>query len=103
MSSTYAAVFPTLAACGAAGLLVTTFFRRRCRIPTSLLALGLGSALAVATLIVLMAYLAASSGFGVANVLYTSAASPFLIIFTTPGIYSCYVTLKGDQLPLSPL
>ncbi len=103
MASTYAAVFPTLAACGAAGLLVATFFRRRCRIPTSLLALGLGSALAVATLIVLMAYLAASSGFGVANVLYTSAASPFVIIFTTLGIYSWYVTLRGAHRPLSHL
>jgi hypothetical protein len=103
MASTYAAVFPPLAAFGAAGLLLATFFRRRCRIPTGLLALGLGSVFAVATLIVLLAYLTASSGFGVANVLYTSAASPFVIIFTTLGIYSWYVTLRGAHRQLSHL
>jgi hypothetical protein len=104
----YASAFPTLAILGAAGLLLATFFGRRCAIPTSLLALGLGSAVAVGTLLVLFAYLAAASGFGLANVLYTSQATPFVIIFTTVGIYALYVALRdgyrrlsaGEELPI---
>jgi hypothetical protein len=101
IASTYEGVFPTLAIFGATGLLWAAFFRRLCPVPRSLLALGLASAVAVGTLIVLMAYLAASSDFNVANVLYTSPASPFVIIFTTLGIYSWYVTLREAHRQLS--
>lgn len=88
IGSTYATAFPIMATLGAAGLLLATFFRRHFSLPTSLLALGLGSAVAVVTLLMLLSYLAASSDFTVNNVLYTSAASPFVITFTTIGIYS---------------
>src|SRR5207249_2530116 len=69
MASTYADVFPILAIFGGIGLLMATFFRRLFPIPTGLLALGLGSVVAVATLLVLMSYLAAALEFSVANVL----------------------------------
>ena len=94
MASTYADVFPTLAIFGWAGLLMATFFRRRFPIPTGLLALGLGSAVAVATLLVLMSYLAATLEFRVADVLYTSPASPFVIVSTFVGIYSWFVAFR---------
>jgi hypothetical protein len=90
IASAYATAFPVLAIFGAAGLLLATFLRRLCPIPTGLLALGLGSAVAVCTRIVLLAYLDATS-FPSANLHYTSPASPFVIIFTTVGVYSWYV------------
>src|SRR5260370_24620256 len=80
MASTYADVFPTLAIFGWAGLLMATFFRRRFPIPRGLLALGLGSAVAVATLLVLMSYPPATLEFRVPVALYHSAASPFVIV-----------------------
>ena len=95
IASLYSGLIPFLAAFGAVGLLLATFFRRRFPLPIALLALGLASAAAVATLIVLMSYLMASSGFNVANVLYTSAASPFLITFAVLGLYSWYAALKS--------
>lgn len=94
MASTYAIVLPALAMFGGAGLLIATFFRRRFPIPTSVLAMGLGSVVAVATLLVLMSYLAASSDFSVANVLYTSPASPFVIAFTFVGMYAWFAALR---------
>ena len=97
IASAYAALFPVLAIVGGSGLLLAMFFRRRCPIPGALVALGLGSAVAVSTLIVLLSYLAASSDFTVANVLYTSPASPFVITFTTLGIYSWFVALRNGS------
>jgi hypothetical protein len=94
MASTYANVFPLLALFSGVGLLMATFFRKRCPMPTSFLALGLGSASATVTLIALMAYLAASSDFSVANVLYTSPASPFVITFTFVGMYAWFRALR---------
>ena len=97
IASAYAIAFPALAIFGAAGLLLATFLRRLCPIPPGLLALGLGSVLAVCTRIVLLAYLDATS-FPSVNLHYTSPASPFVIIFTTVGIYSCYyVTLRAHM------
>jgi hypothetical protein len=94
VASTYAKAFPLLAIFGAAGLLLATFFRRRCPIPIGLLALGLGSAAAVGSRMVLLSYLAATS-FPSANPLYSSPATPFVIIFTVIGLYAWYATLKS--------
>lgn len=94
ITSVYAQLFPILAGLGAVGLVLATFFRRRCPLPIALLARGLASAAAVTTLIVLMAYASAASGFGVLNVLYTSPASPFVITYATLGVYSWYIALK---------
>jgi hypothetical protein len=96
IASSYAIAFPVLIVFGAAGLLLATFFRQLCPIPTGLLALGLGSAAAVAGRIALLAYIYASS-FSImpADVLYSSPASPFVIILAVVGIYSCFVALRG--------
>ncbi len=93
----YAIAFPVLSAFGAAGLVLATFFRRLFRIPTGLLALGLGSAAAVCSRIALLAYLYATS-FPVTTgeVLYTSPASPFVITLATVGIYAWYVTIRDN-------
>ena len=98
LSSAYAKLFPSMAAAAVLGLLLATFFRRRFPLSIALLAMGLASIAAVATLIVLMSYLMATSDFNVANVLYTSPASPFVITFTTLGLYSWYVALKSLSL-----
>jgi len=94
IASLYSRLTPVFATIGATGLMLATFFRRRFPLPIALLALGLASAVAVVTLIVLMSYVLATSAFGVATVLYTSPASPFLITFSTLGLYSWYVALK---------
>jgi len=94
MASIYANVFPSLAIFSGVGLLMATFFRKRCPMPTSLLALGLGSAAAIGTSIALMSYLAATLEFSVANVLYTSPASPFVITFTFVGMYAWVAALR---------
>jgi hypothetical protein len=95
IASIYANVFPALAMFGGLGLMLATFFRRQCPLPTGLLALGMGSAVAVATLLALMSYLAASSDFTVANVLYTSPSSPFVITFTFVGVYALFVACRS--------
>ena len=94
IASAYALSIPILAILGSGGLLLATVMRRACPIPTGLLALGLGSACAVATRIALLAYIDATS-FGVADLLYTSPASPFIIVFATIGLYSWYVVLHN--------
>ncbi len=94
MASTYADVFPALAIFCGVGLLMATFFRKRFPMPTSLLALGLGSAAAIGTSIALMSYLAAALEFSVANVLYASPASPFVITFTFVGMYGWLAALR---------
>lgn len=98
ISSVYSRCFPWMAGAAAIGLIFATLFRRHFPLPIALLALGLGSAVGVATFIALMSYLMASSGFNVANVLYTSPASPFVISFTTLGLYSWYVALRNWAL-----
>ncbi len=100
IASIYAALFPTLAIIGLAGLVLATLLRRRFPIPTALLALGLGSAAAVGTRIVLLAYIDATS-FPAANLLYASPASPFVIIFTFVGMYSWYVAFLGGHRQVS--
>ena len=94
IASAYAKAFPILAIFGAGGLLFATFFRRWCPIPTGLLALGLGSAAAVLSRIVLLSYLAATS-FPGANLLYSSPATPFVIVFTLVGLYAWWVTSRS--------
>src|SRR5260370_624230 len=95
MASASASVSPPLAIFAAVGLLMAPFFRKRCPMPTSLLALGLGSAAAVATFLALMSYLQASSDFLIGgNVLYTSPASPFVIAFTFVGMYAWFAALR---------
>lgn len=101
IASTYAKAFPILAIFGAGGLLFATFFRRWCPIPTGLLALGLGSAVAVLSRIVLLSYLSATSFPGGANLLYSSPATPFVIVFTIVGLYAWYATLRSGQRRLS--
>ncbi|MGB9233110.1 MAG: hypothetical protein WCC04_01760 [Terriglobales bacterium] len=83
----YAIAFPMLAIFGVAGLVVAALLRGQSPIPASLLALGLGSLAAVATRIALLAYIDASS-FPTASTLYTSPASPFVIIFIVVGVYA---------------
>jgi hypothetical protein len=95
IASIYANVFPTLAALAGLGLMLTTLFRRQCPVPAGLLALGMGSAVAVGTLLALMSYLAASSDFTVANVLYTSPSSPFVITFTFAGVYALFIACRS--------
>lgn len=96
IASIYAFLFPTLEIVGLAGLVLASFLRRLCPIPTALLALGLGSTVAVGTRIVLLAYITATS-FPAAWLLYTSPASPFVIIFTFVGIYSWYIAFLGGH------
>lgn len=86
VASMYAIVFPVLAVFGTAGLVSATLLQKQFPVPASLLALGLGSLVAVAVRIGLLAYIDATS-FPGATVLYTSPASPFVIIFTAVGIY----------------
>jgi hypothetical protein len=97
IASVYAFLFPKLAGVAALGLLLATFFRRRFPLPSQLLALGLGSAIAVATFVALMAYVKATSNFNVTNVLYTSPSSPFVIAFTVIGIYSWLVAYQSQR------
>src|SRR5271165_1737458 len=92
--------FPILAVFGAAGLLSAVVFRKQSKIPASLLALGLGSLAAVVTRIFLLAYIDAPS-FPAANQLYTSPATPFVIIFAVVGIYAGYIILRA-KLRLLP-
>ena len=68
-------------------LVYAALLRRQHPIPASLLALGLASAVAVITWIILLACFGATS-FPAANLLYTSPASPLVIIFTVVGIYA---------------
>lgn len=97
LASGCAMAFPFLAILGAAGLLLAILFQRQRPIPASLLALGLGSAVAVITRIALLAYIDASS-FPAATLLYTSPASPFVIIFMVVGMYSAWsFILRVDQ------
>jgi hypothetical protein len=97
LASGYAIAFPALAIFGAAGLLLATLFQRQRPIPASLLALGLGSFVAVFSRIAMLAYIDATS-FPAATVLYTSPASPFVIMFTVLGIYAgCSFVLKGSR------
>jgi hypothetical protein len=42
----------------------------------------------------MLSYLAAALEFAVANVLYTSAASPFVITFTFVGMYAWFRALR---------
>jgi hypothetical protein len=100
IASGYAIAFPVLAIFGAAGLLFATLFRRQHTIPSSLLALGLGSFVAVATRIALLAYLDASL-FPAATLLYASPASPFVIILTVVGIYAggSIILTRNQSLP----
>jgi hypothetical protein len=87
IAAAYAIAFPILSIFGAAGLLLAILFQRLRPIPASLLALGLGSLVAVVTRIALLAYIDAAI-FPAATLLYASPASPFVIIFTVVGIYS---------------
>jgi hypothetical protein len=89
----YAYFFPRLAAVASVGLLLAVFFRKRFPLPLPLLALGLASATAVATYIALMAYVKATADMNVIIVLYLSPSSPFVIAFTTLGLYSWFVAL----------
>ena len=102
LASLYARFFPLLATAAVFGLLLATIFRRRFPLPASLLALGLGSATAVATYIVLMTYLKATADMNVATVLYLSPSSPFVISFTTLGLYAWYVALRHWALSGEP-
>jgi hypothetical protein len=98
----YAYLFPRLGAVAAIGLLLAASFRRKFPLPPVLLALGLGSAVAVATYIALMSYLKATADMNIGIVAYLSSASPFVITFTLIGLYSYYVALKtwslGDRM-----
>jgi len=99
LASGYAIAFPILAILGAFGLMLATLFQRRRPIPTSMLALGLGSVVAVVTRIGLLAYIDASS-FPASKLHYVSPASPFVIIFTILGIYSgCSVAGHKESSP----
>jgi hypothetical protein len=93
ITSAYAKLIPWMATPDVLGLLLATFFRKRFPLPIPLLAMGLSSAAAVVMLIVVMAYITATS-FDVANVLYTSPASPFLVTFTTLGLDAWYMAVK---------
>jgi hypothetical protein len=94
----YAYLFPRIAGVAALGLLLATIFRRQFPLPPAVLALGLASVIAVATYIVLMALVMATTGMLVGIVVYLSPASPFVITFTTLGLYSWYVALKTWSL-----
>jgi hypothetical protein len=87
LASGYAIAFPILAIFGAAGMFAAAFFLRQCPFRASILALGLGSMVAVVSRIALLAYIDASS-FPAINVLYSSPTSPFVIIFAVLGLYA---------------
>jgi hypothetical protein len=98
LASGYAIAFPFLAILGAVGLLLGVLFQKRFPTPGSLLALGLGSLVAVVVRIALLAYIDATS-FPGATLLYTSPATPFVIIFTVVGIYSGGSMILRRTLP----
>jgi hypothetical protein len=92
IASGYSIAFPILTIFGAVGLLLATLLRKRHPFPIALLAFGWASAVAVCTRIVMLAYIDATY-FHAATVLYSSPASPFLIILVVVGIYLGYVTI----------
>jgi hypothetical protein len=81
----YAQTFPILLPVAVLGLLVA-ILRWRHVSSAPMLALVLGCAIAVATRVVLLAYIDASS-FPATRLLYYSPASPFVILFVWTGIY----------------
>jgi hypothetical protein len=92
-----AASLPILAGLGGMGLLLSIFFITQGAVPDEILALGLASVVAVITRILYVAYLNATV-FPAANLLYASAASPFVIVFAVTGIYAgCAVLLRANR------
>jgi len=92
----YAVVFPALTIFSA-GLLLAILFRGSHAFPSALLAISLASAVAVGTRIVLLAYIDACA-FPAASALYSSPASPFVIILAIVGTYlGCAVLLSANR------
>jgi hypothetical protein len=90
IASGYSTVFPALALIALAGLAAALIFRQYFPLPVPLLALGWASLAACVVLTALLSYLTASSDFPVAHPLYTSPASPFVILFTMLGLYAWF-------------
>jgi hypothetical protein len=77
---------PVLAAMALLGLFAAIALQRFIVLPHGIVALTLACCTAVATRIVLLAYIDVTS-FPAANSLYLSPASPFLLIFAVLGLY----------------
>lgn len=96
MASLYAILMPVLAVLGTLGLVLAIAFKRVAAIETEILALVLASAAAVVARIVLLAYIATTS-FPAANLLYSSPASAFVIIFAAGGIYCGWAVFRHEN------
>ncbi len=82
----YAAIFPALTIVGLCGLGVAVVRARRGLGPTALLALAVGSALAISARVALLAYLDATS-MPIVSLHYASPAIPFVIVVAVVGTY----------------
>ena len=94
MALAYAKSCRTLAIVAFLSLVVSFLRVRRSSSSLPLLAIGLGSFVAVGTRIALLSYIDATS-FRMRFVNYPLPASPFVIIFAVVGIYSWYVTVRS--------
>lgn len=90
----YAIAFPVLTVLGAVGLVLGISLGGLRRFPIAILAFALASAAAVGTRIAMLAYIDATS-FPATTVLYSSPASPFVIIFVAIGIYVGWATVSS--------
>ncbi len=93
IASFYAILMPVLAVLGTLGLVLAIAFKRVAVIETEILALVLASAAAIITRMALLAYIATTS-FPAANLLYSSPASAFVIIFAVGGVYCGWAVLR---------
>ena len=93
----YAWAVPALFALAVLGSIVALARRRSRPIPLALTALLIASLLAVAMRVVLLAYIDVTS-FPAAAILYTSPASPFVIIFTVIGCWCFLRCVVSERL-----
>ncbi|MEO9189381.1 MAG: hypothetical protein ABI224_05150, partial [Acetobacteraceae bacterium] len=100
IGSAYAHVLPVLSALAVFGLLLTLARLRTRPVPLALLALAGASAVGVTTRLALLAYLDVTS-IPADNLLYPSAASPFVIVFAVIGCW-CLARAIGASIPRTP-
>ncbi len=93
LSWVYAVGLPILSFLGLLGMGLAVVQRKWNAMPAEVWAMGLASATAVATRIVLLSYISASS-FAADNLLYSSPASTFALVFAAVGVYCGFSTLS---------
>lgn len=86
LSSIHSVALPAFAVLGAIGFVYACLLWRAAGVPVELFALGAACLTAVATRIVLLSYITATS-FPAANLLYMAPGMPFVILFAVVGTY----------------